>query len=430
LRASNTERANARAEGLAYIAGLEAQGQAVLDAAAAQDILTAALQRTNADQIGEFMDILGGNELKLFNEDLDELGPMMYTIGGRTSDQNRLLREAQDEYKSLGKEISDMAAAPELYGLSTEEAAKKTQELIDRQGELIPLMDRLGNITGTASMGIKEATLNEEALNEAFFESIGMAAKSSEEFDKLDGIVGNTAEQMAIMGGALGVYNEEQLAAVLRMITLNEVVGALGTAIAEGTISFDAGRDALYDFAAGEYETAEQAINAAKEVDLATAAADRFDGSRDLTLNVNTDVAMARIEAVRAALAGLGANLSQREAQARAAADPTAQDDFGGGGGGSGQSPNQGDEYDQSGNPPRAIGGPVVSGHPYLVGETGPEMFVPKNSGNIIPNNQLGGGSGSVVINISGGDEQRILAAVNRALEMAGLKSNNTRRTL
>ena len=35
---------------------------------------------------------------------------------------------------------------------------------------------------------------------------------------------------------------------------------------------------------------------------------------------------------------------------------------------------------------PRAMGGSVTSGKPYLVGEKGPELFVPKNSGGIVPN--------------------------------------------
>ena len=39
----------------------------------------------------------------------------------------------------------------------------------------------------------------------------------------------------------------------------------------------------------------------------------------------------------------------------------------------------------------RYAGGPVTGGTPYIVGEKGPELFVPNNSGQIIPNNQLGG---------------------------------------
>ena len=39
----------------------------------------------------------------------------------------------------------------------------------------------------------------------------------------------------------------------------------------------------------------------------------------------------------------------------------------------------------------RAMGGPVSGATPYVVGERGPELFVPKNSGGIIPNYALGG---------------------------------------
>ena len=42
--------------------------------------------------------------------------------------------------------------------------------------------------------------------------------------------------------------------------------------------------------------------------------------------------------------------------------------------------------------PPRANGGNVNAGQPYMVGEKGAELFVPKSSGDIVPNNQLGGG--------------------------------------
>ena len=48
----------------------------------------------------------------------------------------------------------------------------------------------------------------------------------------------------------------------------------------------------------------------------------------------------------------------------------------------------------------RAMGGPVVPGKAFLVGEQGPEMFMPQGRGNIIPNDELGGGGGTrVVIN-------------------------------
>jgi hypothetical protein len=38
---------------------------------------------------------------------------------------------------------------------------------------------------------------------------------------------------------------------------------------------------------------------------------------------------------------------------------------------------------------------------PYMVGERGPELFVPGRSGTIVPNNELGGGDNvNVVVNV------------------------------
>ncbi len=52
---------------------------------------------------------------------------------------------------------------------------------------------------------------------------------------------------------------------------------------------------------------------------------------------------------------------------------------------------------------PRASGGPVGAFEPYIVGENGPEFFVPSQSGTIIPNHAIGTGGGqSIVVNLSG----------------------------
>lgn len=56
----------------------------------------------------------------------------------------------------------------------------------------------------------------------------------------------------------------------------------------------------------------------------------------------------------------------------------------------------------------RAEGGPVGAGSPYIVGEKGPELFVPRSSGSIVSNDNLagmGGGGGGVNItyNIASG---------------------------
>jgi hypothetical protein len=51
--------------------------------------------------------------------------------------------------------------------------------------------------------------------------------------------------------------------------------------------------------------------------------------------------------------------------------------------------------------PGKAIGGSVGKNRPYMVGEQGPELFIPGGSGTIIPNRNLPNGGGGSPINIS-----------------------------
>ena len=74
----------------------------------------------------------------------------------------------------------------------------------------------------------------------------------------------------------------------------------------------------------------------------------------------------------------------------------------------------------------RAMGGPVAAGMGYLVGERGPELFVPRSSGQIVPN---GGGSMNININLPPGTNvtrqtaNQIGLAVGRQLSMAGRRN-------
>jgi phage-related minor tail protein len=53
--------------------------------------------------------------------------------------------------------------------------------------------------------------------------------------------------------------------------------------------------------------------------------------------------------------------------------------------------------------PGLANGGRASAGRSYLVGERGPEIFTPKSSGTVIPNNQIGGGGivNNINVNVS-----------------------------
>ncbi len=50
----------------------------------------------------------------------------------------------------------------------------------------------------------------------------------------------------------------------------------------------------------------------------------------------------------------------------------------------------------------RANGGAVGAGRPYIVGERGPELFVPRTAGTIVPNHAMGSATVNVAVDASG----------------------------
>jgi len=67
----------------------------------------------------------------------------------------------------------------------------------------------------------------------------------------------------------------------------------------------------------------------------------------------------------------------------------------------------------------RAGGGPVTAGGAFMVGELGPEIFVPSGSGQIVPNNALGGSTINITVNAGMGTNgarvgEEIVSAIRR----------------
>ena len=70
--------------------------------------------------------------------------------------------------------------------------------------------------------------------------------------------------------------------------------------------------------------------------------------------------------------------------------------------------------------PKLAKGGLVNANSPYIVGEVGPELFVPSGSGRIVPNNQLGGGGTVINLTVNGaidseGTARQIINTLNNS---------------
>lgn len=67
------------------------------------------------------------------------------------------------------------------------------------------------------------------------------------------------------------------------------------------------------------------------------------------------------------------------------------------------------------GLPGRATGGPISSGRPYLVGENGPEIFIPTTSGAIDTGRSRAGPSINMTINVSDNGRSSAPEALNRS---------------
>lgn len=78
----------------------------------------------------------------------------------------------------------------------------------------------------------------------------------------------------------------------------------------------------------------------------------------------------------------------------------------------------------------RAAGGPVSAGMPYVVGEKGPELFVPRAGGQIVPNGQFGGMTVAPQITIHGEmsrSQEARLAVMMRNVAIATMADSRRR---
>lgn len=105
-----------------------------------------------------------------------------------------------------------------------------------------------------------------------------------------------------------------------------------------------------------------------------------FQDLKQVALSVIADIALAQ---VRAAIGQIGGQIG------------------GGGGGGFLSSLLQSVLGAAIGVPGRAAGGSVTAGRAYRVGETGPELFVPQQAGQIVPGGSSGRGPVAITINMA-----------------------------
>jgi phage-related minor tail protein len=78
----------------------------------------------------------------------------------------------------------------------------------------------------------------------------------------------------------------------------------------------------------------------------------------------------------------------------------------------------------------RAAGGPVDAGLAYLVGEQGPELFVPQGAGSIVPNGAAAPARPQIVLNVNARDAQSFLKSETQIAAMLSRALSRGQRNL
>ncbi|WP_375458889.1 hypothetical protein [uncultured Enterovirga sp.] len=205
-----------------------------------------------------------------------------------------------------------------------------------------------------------------------------------------------TAERLAVETRALGL-NDEQRTKAIETLRLEQMLKREGIEIdaayaarIDETSTKLAKATAAYAEAqrGGQQNFALQTFAGQELIDALDGAIMRGEKLSEVFANVVQSIARAALQAAilgQGPLAGLFGTASSTSGQAGGLIGSIASL-FGGGG---------------SSIPARAAGGPVSAGQPYLVGERGPELLVPRNAGMIVPNNVLArGGGGGVSLSL------------------------------
>ena len=206
----------------------------------------------NAQMGGFFVEALNASSgSSFFNESLDQLGASYVEVGGLTSDQRESLSELQAEYTKIQDSIRSYASGIEGVGLTEDERNEKIAEQQARLIELEAVMHPLLSVTGELAERNVEATINQDAVNQALFD----AAAAS----------GASAVQLALLGGELGLYSEEALNAALQSALIQEKINALSAAYVAGDISVAGMREELGMFIGDLDAVASEMIQATED---------------------------------------------------------------------------------------------------------------------------------------------------------------------
>lgn len=248
------------------------------------------------------------------------------------------------------------------YSSAISQATQEELALAEAHSRLLDTFN--SEITAKIEDGLIDAAgvVNIENANKALYEQARAA--------------GATAGQLAMLGVATGQFTEEEAKAALKAAILMERIKMLAAGVASGDLGIG---DALGSLGAFRDQLdSGQIAEAATSLGELAGAADTFAGEYAATLSVEDTAALAAINDIQLALNNLVSGNYNINVGVTTGGIPAL--------------------------PHEALGGPVGRGRPYVVGEVGPELFIPNTGGSVVSNSQLR----DVLSGVSGGSSYNV----------------------
>lgn len=368
---------------------------------------------------GKLMRSVSGDN-GFYTKSIEDIGSAWITVGGRTEEQNADLEDLQRAYENVNDDMRDYRLGIKGYGEDADKVAEKLNEWAGEAEFLKGKIDELNGVVGESARVFSPAVWDFGKIGQSILDgadAAGVGAVNYALFAQAIGEWDKAQAEAALKAGAAAGLRDKFLADLRDnpFLTPAEIASKwdqLQRDIeAKGAINIDmilnppaledpksiADRSTIMnesagylskegiftDFADEASRTGEQARKNLIEELFGV----QMPKTMEMAVNVDTKGADAVLESWMN---------QERSVFVRVVA---------------GMPDTSGKGGDSPVGTGRATGGPVFGNSPYIVGERGPELFVPKGNGTIIPNDQLGGNSS---INIYNYNERA--AALNAAL--------------
>lgn len=282
-------------------------------------------------------------------------------VSGPSENEGKLLEQYTDLAERAAEELDNLRNGIGTYGMTQEEVNKKIDAAAGEMAHYQALMGTIPPVVESSSRAHRDMSVNVDAATRILYDQAAAA--------------GADAPTLAALGVATGVLSEDQAKAAITAAAVTEKARLYGKAVADGNLSVDAAVIGLQNYVGYLNGETVPATGAATEavIGLKDEAQAYADGSPyTARVEVDNSAAMRSIDQARAALESYG--YSSYTAYIDAVTP---------------------------GTPGQASGGQMVGNAPYVVGEAGPELFVPWTNGAIVPNHALGGGTTTSTVNVT-----------------------------